>query len=325
MTPAIERLDDRAGRYLDGLLADSERAGSRIVRRLVDEWRSGVNRFDRPGEALFGAWVDGQLIGVCGLNIDPYAADDRVGRVRHLYVSSARRGHGVGRRLVAHVVRAARGRFDVLYLRTNSPAAARLYESAGFDVCRESDAYTHVMGLAARASTTEPLLARLRGTPDTLERALSGKTDAELSRRPDVHNWSSKEIVCHLRDVEELFQIRFHTVIALDEPRLLVLGASATDLASWRIGGPIGHPLDPGRWAEERQYLRNDTHEALAAFRRRRTEVLTLLGGLSPAEWQRGGIHPSRGRLTIADWASALAAHDDNHVDQLRRALDGRP
>src|SRR5215470_11105409 len=265
MMPAIERLDDRAGRYLDGLLADSERAGSRIVRRLVDEWRSGVNRFDRPGEALFGAWVDGQLIGVCGLNIDPYAADDRVGRVRHLYVSSARRGHGVGRRLVAHVVRAARGRFDV---------------------CRESDAYTHVMGLAARASTTEPLLARLRGTPDTLERALSGKTDAELSRRPDVHNWSSKEIVCHLRDVEELFQIRFHTVIALDEPRLLVLGASATDLASWRIGGPIGHPLDPGRWAEERQYLRNDTREALAAFRRRRTEVLTLLGGLSPAEWQ---------------------------------------
>jgi hypothetical protein len=166
---------------------------------------------------------------------------------------------------------------------------------------------------------------RLQHTPGELERAISGKTDAELSRRPDGHNWSAKEIVCHLRDVEELFQIRFHTVVALDEPRILVLGASANDLAAWRIGGSIGHPLDPGRWAQERQYLRNDTREALTALRRRRAEVLMLLQSLSPAEWQRGGVHLSRGRLTLGDWVASLAAHDDNHVDQLCRALEGRP
>jgi hypothetical protein len=135
----------------------------------------------------------------------------------------------------------------------------------------------------------EALLARLQQTPEELGQAIFGKTDADLSRRPDAHNWAAKEIVCHLRDVEELFQIRFHTVVALDEPRILVLGASANDLAAWRIGGAIGHPLDPGRWAEERQYLRNDAGGALAAFRRRRTEVLTLLRSLSPKEWQRGG------------------------------------
>src|SRR5712692_10081863 len=114
----------------------------------------------------------------------------------------------------------------------------------------------------------EARLGRLQETPEELGQAISGKTDAELSRRPDAHNWAAKEIVCHLRDVEELFQIRFHTVVALDEPRILVLGASAGDLAVWRIGGSIGHPLDPGRWAEDRQYLRNDTREALAAFER---------------------------------------------------------
>src|SRR5687768_16849654 len=88
-------------------------------------------------------------------------------------------------------------------------------------------------------------LSRLRRTPGELDRAVSGKTDTELSRRPDADNWSAKEIVCHLRDVEELFQIRFHTVVALEEPRILVFGASADDLAAWRIGGAIGHPLDP--------------------------------------------------------------------------------
>lgn len=170
----------------------------------------------------------------------------------------------------------------------------------------------------------EERLTRLQRTPDDLERAIADTPDPELGRRPDARNWSAKEIVCHLRDVEELFQVRFHTILALDEPRILVVGASPNDLEPWRIGGPIDHPLDPVRWAEERQYLRNDARGALAAFQRRRGEVLTLLRSLSQAEWQRGGVHLSRGRLTIADWVASLAAHDDNHLDQLARALEGR-
>lgn len=168
-------------------------------------------------------------------------------------------------------------------------------------------------------------IERLRQTPPDLDRALADRSEAELSTRPGPKSWAPKEIVCHLRDVEELFQVRFHTVIALDEPRILVLGATAEDLAPWRIGGAIGHPLDPDRWAKERQYARSDGREALDAFERRRGEVLTLLRSLSPAEWQRGGIHPSRGRLTLRDWVASLAAHDDNHLDQLRRALEGKP
>ena len=84
-------------------------------------------------------------------------------------------------------------------------------------------------------------------------------------------------------------------------------------------------PLDPLRWAEERQYLRNDAGAALAAFERRRSEVLSLLESLSLAQWQRGGVHLSRGRLTIGDWVASLAAHDDKHLDQLAGALEGRP
>jgi len=85
----------------------------------------------------------------------------------------------------------------------------------------------------------EARLRRLDQTPGELELAISGKTDSELSVRPDAHNWAAKEIVCHLRDVEELFQIRFHTIVALDEPRIFVFGASANDLAPWRIGGSM--------------------------------------------------------------------------------------
>ena len=88
-------------------------------------------------------------------------------------------------------------------------------------------------------------LSRLRRTPGELEKAISDRDDAELGRRPDAWSWSAKEILCHLRDVEELFQLRFHTVVALDEPRILVLGATPDELAPWRIGGSISTRSTP--------------------------------------------------------------------------------
>ena len=145
----IETLHDvPADRFRD-LLADSEAAGSRIVRRLVDEWADRTNRFDRPGEGLFAASVSGNLVGVCGLNVDPYAGNARIGRVRHLYVLTPFRRRGVGRQLVAHVIERARDRFDALRLRTNNEAAARLYVAVGFRAAGEG-AFTHILELPRR-------------------------------------------------------------------------------------------------------------------------------------------------------------------------------
>jgi len=143
VTVRIERLDTLPD--LTRLVEGSERAGTRFVRRLVEEWASGANRFDRPGEALFAAWLDGGLVGVCGLNIDPYAAAAGVGRVRHLYVLAAHRRHGVGEQLVGAIVAAARGRFHTLRLRTTNPAAARLYERLGFRATGDVADCTHVL------------------------------------------------------------------------------------------------------------------------------------------------------------------------------------
>lgn len=148
MADVIERLHELPVDALGALVVESEQAGSTFVRRLVEEWVDGTNRFDRPGEALFGLWVDGQLVGVCGLNVDPYTDAARVGRVRHLYVLQAFRRHGAGRRLVNEVIEVGRSSFAVLRLRTTNPAAARLYEAIGFRPTHGSvvDA-THILEL----------------------------------------------------------------------------------------------------------------------------------------------------------------------------------
>ncbi len=146
----IERLNGSPADRLDALVAESEASGLRFVRRLVEEWVSGANRFDKPGEVLFVARTAGDVVGVCGLNVDPYAAGQDVGRVRHLYVLSAYRRLGVGRRLVTEVIEVARSRFDSLHLRTENPGAARLYERLGFRRVGAGDD-THVMELSRTA------------------------------------------------------------------------------------------------------------------------------------------------------------------------------
>lgn len=145
----IERLHELPADRVCLLIAESEQAGLRFVRRLSEEWASALNRFDGPGEALFGASTDERLVGICGLSADPYTAEAGVGRVRHLYVLTAHRRQGVGRQLVGAVVAAAHGRFTTLRLSTTNPAAARLYESLGFHGHTGDPHCTHRMELAA--------------------------------------------------------------------------------------------------------------------------------------------------------------------------------
>jgi hypothetical protein len=152
---------------------------------------------------------------------------------------------------------------------------------------------------------TAQRLERLTRTADELAAALKGRSENVMVRRPDAKNWAPKEVVCHLRDTEEAFGSRFEQILAMDvDPKL---GTPTAD-----------------RWAEERQYLRNDATEALAAFRKRREENLATLRALTPAQWNKGAIHPVRGRMTIDTFLTLMAWHDDNHLDQLARALEGK-
>ena len=153
----------------------------------------------------------------------------------------------------------------------------------------------------------EQSLARMSRTAEDLATATHGQSEAALVRRPDGKNWAANEVICHLRDIEEVYFVRIHAILLNDEPKIYADPSGAAD-----------------RFAEDRQYLRNDAVQALAAFRRRREESLALLRSLTPDQWQRGCLHPTRGRITIDAFVTMLTWHDDNHLDQLRRALEGK-
>jgi hypothetical protein len=190
------------------------------------------------------------------------------------------------------------------------------YHTQGF-YKRESSLFHQLVPDAERRTTMATMeeyaklpagerMKRMARTADDLAAAIRGRDDATLSRRPDGKNWAPKEVLCHLRDVEEMFQGRFGSILAMTDPKLSF------------------DPTTPDRWAEERQYLRNDAQLALGAFRTRRDESLALLRTLTPEQWKRAGIHATRGRVTIDDFVTLMAWHDDNHLEQLARALEGK-
>ncbi len=153
-------------------------------------------------------------------------------------------------------------------------------------------------------ATLDEQLARMERTVNDFAAVVKNVSDAQLTKRPDPKNWSAKEVVCHVRDTEESFMMRFLSILAMDDPKFL--------------------PVEPDRWAVERQYQRNDVQEALAALKTRREETLRFFRGLKPEQWERGGVHATRGRMTLKDFVELMAWHDDNHLDQLKRALDGK-
>jgi len=149
----------------------------------------------------------------------------------------------------------------------------------------------------------EERMTRVERTPAELADAIKGASGAVLERRPAARAWAANEVICHLRDNEEWFLERMKMIVAMDLPRFIA--------------------TNPDRWAEERQYLTNDAGGALAAFRRRRAETLETFGKLTSAQWEKGGVHPALGRITLDGVLSVMAWHDDNHLDQLTRALAG--
>jgi FMN phosphatase YigB (HAD superfamily) len=151
-------------------------------------------------------------------------------------------------------------------------------------------------------STTHALLANLAGTAaavDTLSRQIPASA---WINKPGPDEWSLVEIMCHLRDVEvEVNLPRIRKAIQETNPFL------------------PGKDTDP--WASERQYILQDCLEARSSFISARIELLSVLEGLAPEDWQRPARHAILGPTHIQELAGIIASHDRLHVQQAHQVL----
>ncbi|ENV08439.1 hypothetical protein F966_03113 [Acinetobacter higginsii] len=118
---------------IDVLIQYSEREGFRFLNRLKQEFQSGTNCFDQIGEALFIVYDQHDcLIAVAGLNQDPFAESQRVGRLRRFYIHPDYRANQIGTHLLRHIEQYAKAYFERLELFTDTTQAAQFYQSRGY-------------------------------------------------------------------------------------------------------------------------------------------------------------------------------------------------
>lgn len=146
----------------------------------------------------------------------------------------------------------------------------------------------------------EPL-SLLAAAPDTLAALLTAVPPALAALHPAPGKWSVQEIVAHLADDELVGAYRIR----------LILAAPGTAIQAF----------DQDQWAETGRYADTDLARSLALFRALREANLALWHRLSPAEWERAGVHAERGMESIRDIATYYAGHDLNHFAQIEAIL----
>lgn len=158
--------------------------------------------------------------------------------------------------------------------------------------------------MATASADPASSLERLRTTPRDLVSLVSGAEPVALRREPAPGEWSAAVVVAHLADAELTWGMRLRLVVTDDRPVLT--------------------PWDEEAWAERFGDLDEDVRETLQRWRSLRDNNLRLLDSLVEGEWERAGVHPQRGVLTVTALVKSQADHDRTHLDQIRQALAAR-
>jgi hypothetical protein len=147
----------------------------------------------------------------------------------------------------------------------------------------------------------DDLVERLAATPGRIAAASSGRSPAELAASPADDAWSPVAVLAHLRASDDILSPRLIAMLVREDPALPA--------------------FDDRRWAVVMGYADADFQELLAAFAFRRAELVRALRRLTPADWQRGGLHEAHGPITLADTLRHLVEHEAEHCLQIEALL----
>jgi GNAT superfamily N-acetyltransferase len=144
----VKRIQNLITSELFHILEESKKDGFRFLERLVNEYESGKNTFNKQGESLLGVYTEqGVLIAVGGLNIDPFLDNQKAGRLRRFYVAKEYRRSGVGTLLLKEIISNAKNYFEILVLQTDTEQAAKFYSTFGFKDNCTFPGSTHYLNL----------------------------------------------------------------------------------------------------------------------------------------------------------------------------------
>jgi hypothetical protein len=146
----------------------------------------------------------------------------------------------------------------------------------------------------------------LSATPRRLRRLTAEVPARVLRAHPAPGKWSAGEILAHMADAELALAWRFRNMIA----------TPGVPLPWW----------DEHLWSTTLAYREIPVAFSLRLFETLRSSNLKLLRRVDRAQLDASyGVHDTRGRQSVADFVRMEAAHDLNHMHQIRRLVQDAP
>lgn len=140
--------------------------------------------------------------------------------------------------------------------------------------------------------------------PGLLREAIAGMTPEQINATPVPGKWSTRQVICHIADLEPVYADRMKRVIAEEGPTM--------------FGG------DPDLFAAKLCYAERDIDEELALIEAVRRHVGRILRAQPAEVFQRTGNHAERGPMTLESLLKTITGHIPHHVkfiEEKRRLL----
>ena len=151
------------------------------------------------------------------------------------------------------------------------------------------------------------LVDRFRIQASDVHRLTEGLHENHLAKRVIPDRWSLKELVCHIRRMQQVFiHDRLDVVLARDNPELAAYQPDSDPHFLELVGRP--------------------TYETVTRYLEERQRLIGRLEALSLTEWHRLGRHPVYVESDVYSLAEYCVHHEAHHIYQMfqRRALIGR-
>jgi hypothetical protein len=119
--------------------------------------------------------------------------------------------------------------------------------------------------------------------------------------RDGPEGWTVLEVVCHLRDFNQIFLDRARMMIDQDYPQLPAYNHE--------------------QMAIERGYNQDSLLQAYIDLVKARRDMIEFFRDLTLEQWERAGVHPERGHFTLTDAVIQVGTHEVDHLEQITRIL----
>ncbi|MGR5876884.1 GNAT family N-acetyltransferase [Bacillus pacificus] len=128
----IQQIEDLMLYEHNYLVQESKEEGFNFLIKLISEYENKINTFNKTGECLYGIFQGEKLIGIGGLNEDPYTENNKISRLRRFYILKNYRRIGLGKLLLNQLLSYAERILKVVVLHTDTKQGDAFYTANGF-------------------------------------------------------------------------------------------------------------------------------------------------------------------------------------------------